>query len=424
MTYLPNRRFGRIHELLLLSTPFSLGLGWLVTNAVPFILFWSGTALLSPNQGQKAALITTTIAYVLSHFSMKWLRIIYPGGRLSAFIAPQIIFIYGLAIVSVFLLRIEVSRFLLIASGVLALLWLHIEYVFTEKYTRLKLAVIPGGSYIDELIDLEWVDARRLESLDLQNRRYDGVVADFDNLTADIERFLTQCALNRIAVYNSRQIYESLTGRSRIDHMSENNIGSLLPSVPYEMAKWVMDMAIVIVLLPLALAISLVVAVLIRLESPGPVIYTQKRIGLGGKPFTIYKFRSMRFDRAAPAQFAGEDDPRITRVGRIIRKLRFDELPQFLNILKGDMSLIGPRPEQPAFVEEYNEKIPFYNYRHVVKPGITGWAQVRHGYTASADETRVKIEHDFYYIKNCSVALDAIIVILTIKIMMTGFGAR
>ncbi len=138
----------------------------------------------------------------------------------------------------------------------------------------------------------------------------------------------------------------------------------------------------------------------------------------------MYKFRSMRFDRAAPEQFAGENDPRVTRVGRVIRKLRIDELPQFLNVLKNEMSLVGPRPEQPSFVEEYDKKIPFYSYRHVVKPGISGWAQVRQGYTASADETRVKIEHDFYYIKHCSLALDFVIVILTFKIMLTGFGAR
>ena len=132
----------------------------------------------------------------------------------------------------------------------------------------------------------------------------------------------------------------------------------------------------------------------------------------------------MRFDRRAAEQFAGEDDPRITRVGKVIRKLRIDELPQFLNVLKGEMSLIGPRPEQPSFVEEYDKKIPFYSYRHIVKPGISGWAQVRHGYTSSSDETQVKIEHDFYYIKNCSLGMDLMIAILTIKIMLTGFGAR
>jgi lipopolysaccharide/colanic/teichoic acid biosynthesis glycosyltransferase len=139
----------------------------------------------------------------------------------------------------------------------------------------------------------------------------------------------------------------------------------------------------------------------------------------------MYKFRSMYVDnKERVAKFASEEDPRVTRVGRIIRQMRIDELPQLINVLNAEMSLIGPRPEQPAFVQRFDEIIPFYCYRHVVKPGITGWAQVRHGYAASTDETQVKIEHDFYYIKNCSLYLDLLIVFLTVKTMLTGFGAR
>src|SRR5690606_31950247 len=209
-----------------------------------------------------------------------------------------------------------------------------------------------------------------------------------------------------------------------INRMSENNIGALLPTPMYERTKTLIDWLIVILSLPVVVPICIVTAILVKLESPGPVIYTQVRVGQGNRNFVIYKFRSMRFDKQASQQFAGEDDPRITKVGRIIRKLRIDELPQFLNVLKGEMSLIGPRPEQPAFVEEFDRKIPFYSYRHVVKPGITGWAQVRHGYTADADATQIKIEHDFYYIKNCSLYLDLLVVLLTVKTMLTGFGAR
>ncbi len=191
------------------------------------------------------------------------------------------------------------------------------------------------------------------------------------------------------------------------------------------LSKRLFDIAVASTVLIIAAPFLLILMLAIRLESPGKVIYSQQRIGLGNRDFSIYKLRSMRFDQdCVVEQFAGEDDPRITRVGKIIRKLRIDELPQFYNVLRGEMSLIGPRPEQPSFVREFDEKIPFYSYRHVVKPGITGWAQVRQGYVANEDETRVKIEHDFYYIKHCSVMLDIYIVFLTVKTMLTGFGAR
>lgn len=423
MRSLPTRRFRRLYERILLSRPFALVMGWLFSVVLPTVIYWGPHVLQRPDAGQKAALIATTIAFLLSHFGAKNLLSSYPGGRSQGLILVQVLVFYAIVIIATLLLRIQVSRVLLISSGLAALVWFHIEYLLTRAYFRPKFAVIPGG-FADQILALPNCDARALKKLDLEGVRYDGIIADFQELTADQERFLTSCALANIPVYNAKTAYESLTGRVRIDKMSENNIGSLLPSTAYEATKAITDWLIVIVSLPIVVPIGLVTALLIRLESPGPVIYTQTRIGRGNKPFTIYKFRSMRFDRTADARFAGEDDPRITRVGRVIRKLRIDELPQFINVLKGEMSLIGPRPEQPSFVQSFDQKIPFYSYRHVVKPGITGWAQVRHGYAANSDQTQVKIEHDFYYIKNCSLSLDFFIVFLTIKTMLSGYGAR
>ncbi len=161
------------------------------------------------------------------------------------------------------------------------------------------------------------------------------------------------------------------------------------------------------------------------LESRGGVFFLQERVGQGGVPFTMYKFRSMCQDSEKDgSQFAQANDMRVTRVGKFIRKTRIDELPQFYNVLKGEMSLIGPRPEQKKFVDEFNKQIPFYNYRHIVKPGISGWAQVVHGYAANAEDTRIKLEHDFYYIKNFSFSMDLLILFKTIQTMLTGFGAR
>lgn len=379
--------------------------------------------MLQPNSGQRTALIATSLAYLLAHFGAKNLLSSFPGGRSQALITAQVLVFYGILTIGILLLRVDVSRVLLLASGAAALVWFHIEYVITRVYFRPKFAVIAGG-FADEVLALPDCDARRLTTLAMKGVRYDGIVADFETLGPEEERFLTSCALENVPVYNAKSVYESLTGRVRIDKMSENNIGSLLPSADYEFVKAIIDRLIVIATLPLVLPFGVCIAVLIKIDSPGPAIFSQTRVGRGNKQFTMYKFRSMKCDGNADEQFASESDPRITKVGRWIRKLRVDELPQFLNVLKGEMSLIGPRPEQPSFVEEFDKKIPFYSYRHVVKPGITGWAQVRHGYAASSDETHVKIEHDFYYIKNCSLALDFFIIFLTFKTVLSGFGAR
>ncbi|MEN5251943.1 exopolysaccharide biosynthesis polyprenyl glycosylphosphotransferase [Alcaligenes aquatilis] len=423
MSQLKIRRFQRLHELLLLSLPISLLCGLLVTVVTPALGLWGTRVLLHPDVGQLTAWILTSCAFVVSKLSINKSSSDYPGAHSAWLIAPTVLCVYILLYVVTFFLRFDASRALLLSSGVLSVCWLHLEYFLTSRYRIVKLAVLPGGE-ADLLTGLPGLDARYISDFDLTGRRFDGVVADFSCLDANGERFLTRCALQRIAVYSARQVFESVTGRVRIDRMSENNIGSLLPSRQYEISKAVFDYTIVLLSAVVVVPVCLLTALAIRLESPGKAIYSQVRVGQGNRPFTIYKLRSMRFDRDACEQFAGEDDPRITRVGRIIRKLRIDELPQFYNVLRGDMSLIGPRPEQPSFVKEFDELIPFYSYRHVVKPGITGWAQVRHGYVSNAEDTRVKIQHDLYYIKNCSIMLDLYITFLTLKTMATGFGAR
>ncbi len=167
-------------------------------------------------------------------------------------------------------------------------------------------------------------------------------------------------------------------------------------------------------------------ALAIRLEGGGPALYRQTRTGLAGRPFQMLKFRSMRCD-AEPGgtpRWAEQDDPRITRVGRFIRRTRIDELPQLLNVLQGDMSMVGPRPERPAFVQAFNREIPFYAVRHTLKPGITGLAQVRYQYAGCFAETARKLEFDLYYVRNRSLALDLCILLETVAVVLTGRGAR
>ena len=186
------------------------------------------------------------------------------------------------------------------------------------------------------------------------------------------------------------------------------------------------DLVVVALLVLAALPVILVTALLIGLEGPGAVIYRQLRVGRGGKTFTLLKFRSMTMDAEKDGKpaWAAVNDTRVTRVGRFIRRTRIDELPQLINVLRGEMSLVGPRPERPEFVTMLSEQIPFYAVRHSVKPGITGWAQVRHCYVATVDDTVKKLEYDIYYVKNNSLLLDLLILLETVRVVLLGEGAR
>ena len=179
-------------------------------------------------------------------------------------------------------------------------------------------------------------------------------------------------------------------------------------------------------LLIFALPLIVIGAIAVKLDSRGPAFYRQVRAGHYGAPFAIVKLRSMRQDAevAGKAQWAEKDDPRVTRVGAIIRKLRIDELPQLWTVLKGEMSFVGPRPERPEFIDELGKKIPFYAERHVVKPGITGWAQINYPYGASLDDARHKLEYDLYYAKNYTPFLDVVIILQTIRVVLFADGAR
>ena len=169
-----------------------------------------------------------------------------------------------------------------------------------------------------------------------------------------------------------------------------------------------------------------VTALLIVLDSKGPVFYRQERVGLNGRQFLVIKFRSMRADaeKDGAPQWAAQRDARVTRVGVLIRKLRVDELPQLLNVLRGEMSLVGPRPERPCFVAEFTKQIPFYAERHCVKPGITGWAQINYPYGASLEDARNKLAYDLYYVKNNGLFLDLIVVFQTVRVILFADGAR
>jgi len=164
----------------------------------------------------------------------------------------------------------------------------------------------------------------------------------------------------------------------------------------------------------------------VRLDSKGPVFYTQTRVGKGGRLFKVVKFRTMRQDAESGtgAQWAANNDPRITRVGKFLRTSRLDEIPQMWCVLKGDMAFVGPRPERPEFIEMLQEEIPFYFVRHMVRPGVTGWAQIKYKYGSTVEDAREKLQYDLYYIKNASIGLDLVILFLTVKTVLLGRGAQ
>jgi lipopolysaccharide/colanic/teichoic acid biosynthesis glycosyltransferase len=306
-------------------------------------------------------------------------------------------------------------------------IWYYIVYFKLQRQQRLRIGVVPAGQvqHLFGVPDVGWV---RLNG-DLKDGHYDAIVADLRaDIPDDWERFLADRALAGTLVMHYKQMEESLTGRVAIDHMSENNLGSLIPGIVYAKVKRLWDLIVTILALPLLLPFLGIVAALIKLDSPGPVFFRQERMGYRGHPFRMYKFRSMRHgDDAADAREAAmtrDADDRVTRIGRTIRRYRIDELPQVLNILKGEMSWIGPRPEAVPLSLWYEAELPFYRYRHIVRPGITGWAQVKQGHVADVGDVLWKLQYDFYYIKNFSFWLDILIVAGTIRTVLSGFGAR
>ncbi|ACY48374.1 sugar transferase [Rhodothermus marinus] len=221
--------------------------------------------------------------------------------------------------------------------------------------------------------------------------------------------------------------YTLIGGMARTEHMYGLPLIEVLPEpMPAweQSMKRLMDVTVSLLVLGLGLPLWLAIGLLIRLTSPGPAIYKQQRVGQHGRIFTLYKFRTMYVDaeaRTGPV-WATKDDPRVTPIGRWLRRWRLDEVPQFWNVLKGDMSLVGPRPERPYFVEKLSREIPLYNRRHRVKPGITGWAQVRWKYDSSLDDVRQKVKFDLFYIENMSLRMDLKIIFRTIYTMLAGKG--
>jgi sugar transferase (PEP-CTERM system associated) len=295
-------------------------------------------------------------------------------------------------------------------------------------------------SYIAMSGDKEVMDDAPVQSLDSQTLIEYVEEMDIDELVIAVDerrsgafptKDLIECKMSGINVLDLVTFFERRAGKIRLDMLSPSWLylseGFQIGAIRRVLKRFV-DLFVVLLLSPVAIFFGAIVSLAIFIESGGrgSVLYNQIRVKQNGEPFTIYKFRSMVLDaeKGGVAQWASKNDSRITRVGRIIRKGRLDELPQLFNVVKGDMSFVGPRPERPEFVEKLARAVPYYEERHRVKPGLTGWAQVCYSYGDTVGDSIEKLQYDLYYVKNYSVLLDLLILLQTAEVVMLGKGAQ
>jgi len=391
---------------------------------------WSLRGSILPGTALEAASLNGLSGNLIAITIAMWMRLsieTYPGIRRAYVILPSATTGHGMVLVWFVATRFPYDRISLALGFLLHVLWLYLLYINAERGLTRRIAVVPYGAVerINRIPGVDWFSLKRPRLADA--RGCDAIVADFSaDMPDEWERFLADAALAGRIVYQVKQLAESLTGRVELEHLSENSFGSLVPARGYFHLKGMIDFVFALMLLPIVLPAMGVIALAITFDSNGPVLFRQERVGHAGRNIIVYKFRTMHQlnARGRDRDELMMDEDRITRVGRFLRRHRLDELPQIFNILKWQMSWIGPRPEAELLSVWYADEIPFYRYRHVVKPGISGWAQVNQGHVAGVDDVYVKLQYDFYYVKYFSPWLDLLIFLRTIKTMLTGFGSR
>ena len=317
------------------------------------------------------------------------------------------------------------SRVVFLSEFVLSTIFLVSLLFLFHKIFPKRIGLLSNLNPIDfqHLRPIQWIT---IDSVGNNLSILDGAIFDSRDINSQhTATLLASLTLYNVPIYEDKQILEWLTGRVSLDRLTNREFDEFNRHRKYFALKRFVDLGFTVILaLPIVIT-TFIIAVAVKLDSPGPVFFWQKRTGYQDKTFSMCKFRSMQSDdQTNDSQFALKNDKRITRIGRILRRTRIDELPQFWNVLLGDMSVIGPRPEQPEFSEQFRESIPFYAFRHTVRPGITGWAQIKQGYAADEEETKIKLEYDLYYIKYLSWWLEAVIVFSTLKTILLGSGHR
>jgi lipopolysaccharide/colanic/teichoic acid biosynthesis glycosyltransferase len=405
---------------------------------ISFFIFGAVVAILNPTflaltgigmsvQNENVTLngaLASLFAIIFSFFVIRRL-LSFPLLRTYGYIALTFVSSFCIVAIAMRFFRVEFSSPQFFLGMVIITAMAELFFYAHRQWAPSRIAVVPGASNVAKLPELlvGAVEFTMLTSVPVVDFDYNGVIADFNSdLEPKWERFLALSALRGIPVYDVRQFNESITGRLAVGHLRENTLSAVVPSLIYPQIKRGLDLLLAMVLLPFIALTLGVCAVLIKLETPGPIVFRQSRVGFGGRPFTIFKLRTM-LHKHRGGNYTLKDDERITRIGRFLRHYRIDELPQIVNILRGDMSWIGPRPEAISLAEWYEREVPFYIYRHIVRPGISGWAQVHQGNVAAVDAARLKLEYDFFYIKHFSFWLDVVIVMKTMRAILTRFGS-
>lgn len=413
----------------LLRLRYQLLFGLLLASLIPLLLRTQGDlAAIWDSSSDRNTLLGTAFAVIGGILILRQLNR-FPGVNDTYYVLPSFVASYAIVLLTFFLFRLDYSRFQFIVSFATACVWFFAAFLVARRHEILRLAVLPGIE-LRERGKVERVHWLKLDAPALPTRQLHGVIADLRvDLSDDWERFIADCALKGIPVFHVKQAMESLTGRVEIEHLSENTLGTLIPNRVYLHVKDLIDWLAAFLLLPIVLPFLFVIGVLIRLESKGPAIFRQTRTGYRGQPFTVYKLRTMisaeeAAEKAREAAITRDNDPRITRFGRFLRRTRIDELPQIFNILRGEMSWIGPRPEARVLSDWFEGALPFYRYRYIVRPGITGWAQINQGHVATDHEVLEKLHYDFFYIKHFSLWLDVLILFRTVATVLTGRGAK
>lgn len=332
---------------------------------------------------------------------------------------------FGLFIMTITLFRLYFSRPVLVVSFLASIATVTIINLLLEKYREQRIGVIPQGLDADTLWRIG-TGAEFVPSPAESAKNYDVILVDWAQVKDPRwMQFATKAALSGCEVRHYASYFESKHGRVLTEYFDTDHAISLANCRYLNWYKRGIDIALVVLTLPIALVILTIVSLLILVTMGRPILFTQNRLGVNGRRFKMYKLRTMiNATPTAGANATTIGDPRITPLGKFLRRFRIDEIPQFYNILLGDMSLVGPRPEQPELARTYAEKMPAFHSRTLLRPGITGWAQVRGRYAADEKETEDKLSYDLYYLKHASFTTDLSIVFQTCKTLATGNSAR